>query len=525
MGVSVSHLISADERLPFLVAAVAVPLLLALLLGRDPFPTVPGTKYIVPWQLKTLEFVDNRLQYSLTEFARHGNIFKARLFGERVLVLGGPDAVKLAADTSSVASTARSFYFSNRNPPNCPGRPAPMIISDKNSQHDMKRKIFHTSLLNISNEPAFFGDKLPDLFDYHFQKAAGALSPVHGVDVCKSIFWDMCVNMFFSDVSEKGDFTTAVLNWVLSSAVTQTDLVKASLFGVKKVPDMSLIDNVFSNEVRIRMSGGWSPGGDAIGEMLKAAMEISDTENMSSVVDKTLLTDGWNFIFASNVKLVSACCWLLVALENSPDAKAAAITEARNYPLSGELSFSLTSLSDRRILPYIGHVVDEVIRMYGCLSLPDFTREAIEEVVFENHKIPKGSILIMPLEYHNFHPINFPDPEDFDPNRFFSKDDQPAKCKVHSIASFGFGEHSCPGAGFSKAVMKLFAYTALRRYDFAAAAGQSFEPLAPSLSGELWHIPADRLRFGSFTCRVSEESARRPSPMPSPAAESPKARI
>jgi hypothetical protein len=427
-----------------LVALLLVPVLL-LLWDKDPFPTVPGSKYLLPWQLRTLEFADNRLQFTLSEFAKHGNIFKAVLFGRRVVVLGGENAVKLAADSTSVSSSPLSYCFSNRTPPCHADRPIPMVMSDRGSgQHELKRNVFHQSLLKLCNDPMFFGERLPDLFDHHFTNAGSSDAPVNGVDLCKAVLWDVCINLFFSDVTEKGDFTSAVLQWVLSAHMTQMDLMKSSLLGTLKPTDMSGVDGVFSDEVRVRMEGGWVPGSDAVGEMLKAAMEMADTENMSSLVEKTLLTDGWNFIFATNVKLVSACCWLLVALENCPEAKAAAITEARNYPISGEVSFTLSSLSDRRILPYLGHVVDEVIRMYGCLSLPDFTREAKKDIIFEGHRIPKGSVMVMPLEYHNFQAANFPDPETFNPNRFYSKDDESsAECKTHSIASFGFGEHSC----------------------------------------------------------------------------------
>lgn len=485
-----------------LILLLAVPLYF-LFRDKDPFPTVPGSKFMLPWKLRTLEFSDNRLQFVQSEFAKHGNIFKAVLYGQRVIFLGGAQAVKIAADSTAAASTPRSYCYSNRSPPYDPGRPMPMVMSEKgDSQHDLKRSVFHSSLLKICNDPYFFSEKLPDLFDIHFTKASSADSSVNAVDLCKSVFWDICINLFFSDVTAKGEFTAAVLNWVISLHSTQMDLMKSSLFGTLKPTNMSAVDKVFSDEVRIRMEGGWRPGNDAIGEMLKAAMEMADVENMSSLVEKTLLTDGWNFIFATNVKLASACCWLLVALENSPEAKAAAITEARNYPISGEVSFTLSSLSDRRILPYIGHVVDEAIRMYGCFSLPDFSREAKTDVEFEGHKIKKGSIMVLPLEYHNYHPINFPDPNTFNPSRFYSKNEEvAAKCKTHSIASFGFGEHSCPGAGFSKALMKLFAYMALRRYDFTAVPNQCFDPIPPTVSGEIWTIPADRLRFQTFTSR------------------------
>ena len=475
-----------------------------LLKDKDPFPTVPGFKYLIPWQLRTLEFAENRLQFTLAEFAKHGNIFKAVLYGRRVVVLGGENAVKVAADTSAVQASPCAYCYSNRTPPFDPSRPRPMAMSERDSQHELKRNVFHSSLLKLSNDTSFFGEKLPDLLDFHFTKASSSEGCVNAVDLCKSVFWDICINLFFADVTEKGVFTTAVLNWMLSVHTTQTDLVKSSLFGSLKPTDLSAVDRVLADEVRVRMEGGWKPGDDAIGEMLKAAMEMADTENMSSLVEKTLLTDGWNFIFATNVKLASACCWLLVALETCPEAKAAAITEARNYPVSGEVSFTLSSLSDRRILPFIGHVVDEAIRMYGCLSLPDFTREAKKDLEFEGHKIPKGSIMVMPLEYHNYHPINFPEPERFNPSRFYSKNDEAAACKTHSIASFGFGEHSCPGAGFSKAIIKLFAYMALRRYDFSAEPNQSFEPSPPSVSGEIWTVPADRLRFSTFSSRSTD---------------------
>ena len=91
-----------------LVLALLIPILILFVIDKDAFPTIPGSKYFVPWQLKTLEFADSRLQFSLSEFAKHGNsiyvctyillryiitgnVFKTVLYGKRVVFLGISD--------------------------------------------------------------------------------------------------------------------------------------------------------------------------------------------------------------------------------------------------------------------------------------------------------------------------------------------------------------------------------------------------------------------------------------------------
>lgn len=467
---------------------------------RDSVGSIPTTKQWMPWAA-TVEFVDNRLQFALSQFVKHGNVFKARIYGTVTVFIGGQLAVRLLTDPSAAKSTFRVFSIFNRTPSGLPGRPAPMIVSEAvEDQHDLKQKLFKSALIKICAQPTFFGEKLPALFTFHFNKIAETGGNVVGVDLCKSIFWDLCVNILFSDVEKKGNFTSAVLSWILSCHRTQLDVIKCTLYKTTKPTDMSLIDAVLSNEVRNRMQCGWEPGSDAIGEMLNAAMEMADLENMSTLVEKSLLTDGWNFIHATNVKLVSMCCWLLVALERYPFAKIAAITEARNYPASGEVKFTQSVLSDPRVLPYITALVEEVLRVYGCMNTPNIVRESSRDLVLDGHKVPKRSVLVFPMEYHNFHPVLFPDPDTFDPTRFLKKDGA-TPCNVENIATFGFGPHACPGAGFAKSVIKLFAYIALRNFDFNAAPNQSFEPLSPTVSGEIWHVPTDRLIFSQFSKR------------------------
>jgi cytochrome P450 len=279
------------------------------------------------------------------------------------------------------------------------------------------------------------------------------------------------------------------------------DIVKSVLLRRGRNVDMSSIEELLEKELKARMDNGWHPGSDAIGAMLNSAMDFADKENISSLVEKSLLTDAWNFIYASNVKLVSACCWFMAALEKYPNLKDLAQTEARNFAYSGNVPFSMNSLADHRVLPFIDAFIQEVLRMYGCLSLPDVVRETMTEIHVEDHTIPKGTMCVFPLEYYNFHPSAFPDPETFRPERFV-KVNGVSPCNFDHVATFGFGQHRCPAVNFSKCIVKLFAYVLLRNYDFSAAPGQSYEPLPPTMSGEIWTVPTDRVLFKTFQSRA-----------------------
>lgn len=87
-------------------------------------------------------------------------------------------------------------------------------------------------------------------------------------------------------------------------------------------------------------------------------------------------------------------------------------------------------------LPYLDMVTSEGLRKYPLLHFLD--REAEEDYEFPDTKvvIEKGTPIVIPMSGIHMDPKYFPNPEDFDPERFSPEN----KRKILPFTYFPFGE-------------------------------------------------------------------------------------
>ncbi len=93
-------------------------------------------------------------------------------------------------------------------------------------------------------------------------------------------------------------------------------------------------------------------------------------------------------------------------------------------------------------------------------------RRAIEDDVVGVHHIRRGTTVVIPIHHIHHDPRWWPDPERFDPNRFFS----PIEPRPRSAyLPFGGGRRICIGQSFALMEMLLIAAIMSQRFTFDLA--------------------------------------------------------
>ncbi|KAL5283664.1 hypothetical protein ACFFRR_006123 [Megaselia abdita] len=124
--------------------------------------------------------------------------------------------------------------------------------------------------------------------------------------------------------------------------------------------------------------------------------------------------------------------------------------------------FSYESLSKMRIL---NKVLNETLRKHTVV--PCLVRKANTNFLVEksNFVIEKGTILMIPVESIHNDPEIFPQPNDFEPERFSSEEIQ--RLDPCAFLPFGDGSRVCIGVKFAKLICKVALVMLLGRFDFS----------------------------------------------------------
>jgi cytochrome P450 family 4 subfamily V len=106
-------------------------------------------------------------------------------------------------------------------------------------------------------------------------------------------------------------------------------------------------------------------------------------------------------------------------------------------------------------------VFKEAMRLFPLAPL--HFRQAIKEIdLGYGHIVPAGANILMPI--YNIHrdPKHFPDPENFDPDRFSPQNS--VGRHPYAYTPFGIGRRMCAGHVFANMEAKTILSTVLRRY-------------------------------------------------------------
>ena len=201
-------------------------------------------------------------------------------------------------------------------------------------------------------------------------------------------------------------------------------------------------------------------------DLLQTLMDARYSDG-SAMSDELILSESMQLLVAGHETSSNSLSWLLYLLTSRPDCLAKLRAEFESV-LNGEpLSFEHVNR-----LEYATQIVNEALRLYPPFWMID--RMAVAEDNIGGFTIPAGSMVIVYVYGAHHAQRYWPNPEQFDPERF-SKANEATHTPFTHIP-FGGGPRGCIGGNFAMLQILMILSILLKKYDFELSPGQDFEP-------------------------------------------------
>jgi len=166
-----------------------------------------------------------------------------------------------------------------------------------------------------------------------------------------------------------------------------------------------------------------------------------------------------SLMFAGHHTSSGTSSWTLIELMRHPDIYAEVRNELDELYADGqEVSFHAL-----RQIPRLENVIKETLRLHPPLII--LMRVAQGEFEVQGYPIHQGDFVATSPAISNRIPQDFPQPNDFDPDRY-EKPREEDVLQRWTWIPFGAGRHRCVGAAFATIQIKAIFSVLLREYDF-----------------------------------------------------------
>jgi cytochrome P450 len=190
-------------------------------------------------------------------------------------------------------------------------------------------------------------------------------------------------------------------------------------------------------------------------DFLAMLMAARDKETGDAMSERELIDEVMTLVVAGHETTASALNWTWYLLALHPQVERRLHAELDAAPVQ-----SSPSLAQMEALPYTQQVVNEALRLYPPGWL--LSRRTIAPDVLAGFEIPAGAdVLLSPYLLHR-HPLFWPDPDAFRPERF-SPEHEAARPRF-AYMPFAAGPRHCIGETFALYEMLMHLYKVARRY-------------------------------------------------------------
>ncbi|KAH7844243.1 hypothetical protein Vadar_025961 [Vaccinium darrowii] len=398
---------------------------------------------------ETLDFVINTDKFVRDRMKKHSpDIFKTNLFGEKMVIICGPNGHK--------------FLFSNED------------------KHFTRFLPLSMHKLISGSQPK--SDKL-DLNRYagKISRSSGFLKPdalvnyVAGMD-----------SIIQNEMKTQFEGKTEVKIYPFSRSVTLT-LACRFFLGIENPERVAKLTEQFDKVTRGLHSLPFNVPGTAFYYAVKAAEEICK-ELVDIVAEKragvasgsaqshdvctTLIVAGeWSdkeislklmgLLVAGYSPVANTMTFFMKFVGERPDVYHKILSEQLEISKSKQPE-ELLSMNDMQKMKYSWAVVCEAMRV-APPSIGTF-REAITDFSYAGYTVPKGWKVFWTVNTTQRNPEYFPEPYKFDPSRFMEGEGFP----LYTYVPFGAGPRMCPGKEYARFVILTFVHNLVKKFKWEA---------------------------------------------------------
>ncbi|MFZ0832090.1 MAG: cytochrome P450 [Mycobacterium sp.] len=197
-------------------------------------------------------------------------------------------------------------------------------------------------------------------------------------------------------------------------------------------------------------------------DMLDVLVSIKDEQGHPRFSADEVTGMFISLMFAGHHTSSGTSSWTLIEMLRHPDVYAEVMAELDDLYADGqEVSFHAL-----RQIPKLEDVLKETLRLHPPLII--LMRVAQGEFEVEGYPIRQGDFVAASPAISNRIPEDFPNPDEFDPDRY-EKPRQEDLVNRWTWIPFGAGRHRCVGAAFATMQIKAIFSVLLREYTFEMA--------------------------------------------------------
>ena len=197
-------------------------------------------------------------------------------------------------------------------------------------------------------------------------------------------------------------------------------------------------------------------------------LDARDADSGEPLGAEALRNEAAVLFMAGHETTANTLAWAWYLLSQAPDAEARLHAE-----LDEVLGGRQPTLADLPRLVYTRAVLDETLRLYP--PVPILPREALKEEVFQDTRIPKGSlVLVVPWLLHRHRKL-WDKPDHFIPDRFLpGNSGAPSK---FAYIPFSIGPRICAGMSFGQQEALLCLATLAQSFRLRLEPGREIKPV------------------------------------------------
>ena len=194
------------------------------------------------------------------------------------------------------------------------------------------------------------------------------------------------------------------------------------------------------------------------GDLLSMLLMAQDDQDKGrGMTDKQVRDEAMTIFLAGHETTANALTWTWYLLSQTPDVERRVHEEIQRV-----LGDRLPTVADVERLPYIMRVVTESMRLYPPAWLVG--RRAVNEYHIGDYHVPPRSIVIMSQWIVHRDARHYPNPEQFDPDRWTPE--FKATLPRFAYFPFGGGPRQCIGESFAWMEVVLLVATIAQRWRF-----------------------------------------------------------
>jgi cytochrome P450 len=175
------------------------------------------------------------------------------------------------------------------------------------------------------------------------------------------------------------------------------------------------------------------------GDVLSILLLARDEEDGTGLTDQQVRDEVMTLLLAGHETTANALTWTWYELARNPSAL------ARMHAELDKLGGRSATVDDLPALPWTAAVLDEAMRLHPPVYMTG--RQALEDITLGNHRLPKGSIVIINIRGIHRRGDYYPRPHVFDPERMLPEVKK-ARPRHHYVP-FGAGPRVCIGQYFA----------------------------------------------------------------------------